>query len=70
MMERVSIVSDGDGHDYVIPHHRTQEFYDLLNQFEDSDGDAENFIEEFEGYMIGGSTDLIKIYADFNDLFE
>lgn len=66
-LKRVVIVSDNDGHDYVLPLGMEEEFYNLLEGEEETE---EEFMEKFNGYAIGGSLSLVKLYADFNDLMK
>ena len=63
MMTRANLLSDGDGHDYLIPHYRTAEFYSLLDNAQGSD-DWLDFEEEFGQYLVEGD---FEIYAEFKE---
>ena len=64
---RVSVVSDDDGHWYVIPFELVEEFDMLLSgsQYDSCDGWEENeaeFIEKFSQYMTGGDINNVELY--------
>lgn len=46
---RVALVSDGDGHNFVIPYTKRKRFYQVLEKSEIED-DYDDFNDEFEMY--------------------
>ena len=58
----VKIVQDNDGHNYVIPVTRWEEFHKMLE--EDND---ETFNQEFEKYSIGGCPSQVQIFIQDKD---
>jgi len=57
----VKIKKDEDGHNYIIPAELSDEFDDLLFNA-NMDGDYNDFISRFSGYM--KNPDDLKLYTD------
>ncbi len=57
----VCLESDDDGHDYLIPATRKEEFDRLLEQGEDDYYEA--FSAAFNDYAVGGAL-TVKLYAE------
>ena len=58
----VKIVQDNDGHNYVIPVTRWEEFHKMLEEEND-----EAFNQEFEKYSIGGCPSQVQIFIQDKD---
>ena len=63
-MTRAKLVSDGDGHNYLIPLHKHSLFNKLLDKGDKTD-DYEEFEGEFGDYRVGGD---YEIYANFEKI--
>jgi len=59
---RVAVVSDEDGHWYVIPHSSTEQFHEMLANGEEDEWSA--FEENFGDYRTGGDINNIKLYIN------
>jgi hypothetical protein len=55
--QRYTIVSDNDGHDYVIPVGEDEQFYAWVDAMEDGQDYAG---KDFEPYRLGGSLSLLS----------
>lgn len=55
-MQPVYVVTDSDGHWYVIPITLILEFYNIE--------DENLFIEKFGKYRTGGDINLVQLYAE------
>jgi hypothetical protein len=61
-MKKVYAIQDNDGHWYVIPFERKNEFLiDLENGEKD---EYEYFSEQYDQYMTGGDLNNTELYAD------
>ena len=58
----VKIVQDNDGHNYVIPVTRWEEFNKMLEEDDD-----EAFNQEFEKYSIDGCPSQVQIFIQDKD---
>ena len=64
MYIEIKIVSDGDGHEYVIP----VTFVERFNRLLDNE-DYDKLEEEFGKYSIGGCPSQVKLYTKQSDIF-
>lgn len=64
-MTRVAIVSDDDGHDYIIPYEELNKFHDLLSKaYSSGYEDVDEFEEAFGGYRLGGDINSeVELYT-------
>lgn len=62
-MRKVSAVTDGEGHWYIIPSELLDKFHQLLNKGYEGD-DYEEFSAVFDEYRTGGDLNLIQLYAE------
>ena len=59
--QRVYITQDEDGHDYVIPYDKKEEFGRLCEVSYESE-EFDEFEEKFGEYMTGGDINELEIY--------
>ena len=64
---QICIVNDGDGHDYIIPIERREEFYNALAICEQS-YNYDAFENDFEQFRCGG-VDCVALYAQKSEVF-
>jgi len=58
---RVSVESDDDGHWYVIPHSKVEQFQKMLSEGEEDEWSE--FEENFGEYRTGGDINNIELYV-------
>lgn len=65
-LKKVKVLSDSDGHWYVVPEEEVGEFRNFLNSLEhDYNEQLEiNFIHKFSKYLTGGDINLVQLYAE------
>lgn len=64
MIQRIAIVTDNDGHDYIIPYEMLEQFYeDLERGYFD---EYEEFNRIYSKYMLGGDINRKEIFMDLN----
>jgi hypothetical protein len=62
-MNPVKVLTDGDGHWYVVPAEKASQFNSILRNCEEQD-DYEIFEVTFGKYRTGGDINLVQLYAE------
>lgn len=65
-MKRIYIGSDGDGHNYIIPHSLSTLFNYLLEEITDEENQIaiDAFEEKFNKYRIEGDINNVELFAN------
>lgn len=66
-MERVYLTSDQDGHKYIIPYSKKEEFETLMEAAYESE-DFDEVSEKYDQYLTGGdyNTDTVPLFAEIS----